>query len=135
MQGGPLHLENFQHSSHLAHHIFQAGEELGILTVDYNGKEQLGFGLPQVIGKDGQRNSVAQAYLVPAHVRNNLVVRPLSHVVEVTISPHTKEAYGVKYVHDGKIFVVKAAKEVVLAAGPINTPQLLLLSGNSSYSL
>lgn len=122
-------MENFQHSSDLAPHILQAGHELGIKTVDYNGKEQLGLGVPQVTGKSGKRNSVAQAYLVPAHVRKNLVVRPLSHVVEVIITPHTKEAQGVKYIHDGKIFVVKAAKEVVLAAGPINTPQLLLLSG------
>ncbi|XP_018569548.1 glucose dehydrogenase [FAD, quinone] [Anoplophora glabripennis] len=127
--GGPLHLENFQHSSDLAHHVLQAGHEIGINTVDYNGKEQLGLGEPQVIGKNGKRNSVAQAYLVPAHARDNLVVRPLSHVVEIIISPHTKEAQGVKYLHDGKIFVAKAAKEVVLAAGPINTPQLLLLSG------
>ncbi|KAJ8985230.1 hypothetical protein NQ317_018259 [Molorchus minor] len=127
--GGPVHLENFQHDTHLAPHILEAAHELAIKTVDYNGEEQLGVGIPQATTKNGRRQSAAQAYLVPAHARKNLVVRPLSQVVQIIVSPHTKECHGVKYVHDGHLYVVRAAKEVILAAGAINSPQLLLLSG------
>ncbi|KAJ8958498.1 hypothetical protein NQ318_002292 [Aromia moschata] len=126
--GGPLHLEHFQHESGIAQNIFDGGHELGIKTVDYNGEHQLGLGIPQAITKKGRRNSVSEAYLIPADKRKNLVVRPLSQVVKIVISPHTKEAYAVKYIHDGHLYVVKAAKEIILAAGAINTPQLLLLS-------
>lgn len=79
--------------------------------------------------KNGKRFSVSQAYLLPEITRKNLVVKPLSQVIKIIISPHTKEAYGVKYVHDGKLYIAKASKEVILAAGAINTAQLLLLSG------
>lgn len=79
--------------------------------------------------KNGKRFSVSQAYLLPEITRKNLVVKPLSQVIKVIVSPHTKEAYGVKYLHDGKLYIAKAGKEVILAAGAINTAQLLLLSG------
>nr|XP_023011601.1 glucose dehydrogenase [FAD, quinone]-like isoform X1 [Leptinotarsa decemlineata] len=127
--GGPLHLENYQHSTILGHTILQAGHELGIKTIDYNGKEQLGLAIPQAITKNGKRNSVAQAYLEPAKKRKNLEVVPLSRVIQILISPHTKEAYGVKFIHDGHLYVAKTTKEIILSAGAINTPQLLMLSG------
>ncbi|KAJ8937530.1 hypothetical protein NQ314_011809 [Rhamnusium bicolor] len=107
--GGPVHLENFQHSSNLAPHILEGAHELGIKTVDYNASPKLTW---------YQRIQ-----------EKNLVVRPLSQVIKIIVSPHTNECYGVQYIHDGHLYVVKAAKEVVLAAGAINTPQLLLLSG------
>ncbi|KAG5900287.1 hypothetical protein JTB14_000814 [Gonioctena quinquepunctata] len=127
--GGPVHLENYQHSTSLGPHILQAGHEIGIKTVDYNGKEQLGLALPQATSKNGKRNSVAEAYLAPAQKRKNLEVKPLSRVIQILISPHTKEAYGVKYLHDGHIYVAKSTKEIILSAGAVNTPQLLMLSG------
>lgn len=128
-QGGPLHVENPQFHTDLAEKFLEASKELGLNLVDYNGKEQLGFGVPQVTTKNGKRYSVSQAYLLPEITRKNLVVKPLSQVIRIIISPHTKEAYGVKYLHDGKLYIAKATKEVILAAGAINTAQLLLLSG------
>lgn len=77
--------------------------------------------------KDGKRHTVANAYLVKE--RDNLRVLTKSHVVKVIIGHHTKEAVGVIYVHDGKTFAAKAKKEVILSAGAINTPQILMLSG------
>ncbi|KAG5900290.1 hypothetical protein JTB14_000817 [Gonioctena quinquepunctata] len=130
--GGPVHIENFPHLDPLfAEHLFLAGRELGLETgIDYNGKQNpLGLGLPQVITKDGKRHSAAQAYLDCSRERENLVVIPHSHVIEVIVSHHTKEASGVKYIHEGELFIAKAKKEVILAAGAINTPQLLMLSG------
>ncbi|XP_019869159.1 glucose dehydrogenase [FAD, quinone] [Aethina tumida] len=128
--GGHVHLENPRYTTpHLQEHIMGAAEELGIHTVDYNGKHQMGFGVPQVITKEGKRISSAEAYLEPAVKRENLLIRPESRVVKILISTHTKEATGVKYLHAGKLFVAKARKEVILAAGAINSAQLLMLSG------
>ncbi|XP_074030285.1 glucose dehydrogenase [FAD, quinone] isoform X1 [Leptinotarsa decemlineata] len=128
--GGPVQIENSHHDPLFAEHIYQAGHEIGLHTsIDYNGKEHLGLGLPQVITKNGKRYSAAQAYLDCAHERENLVVLPHSHAIQILISDHTKEASGVKYIREGKLFIVKAAKEVILAAGAINTPHLLMLSG------
>lgn len=127
--GGPIHLEHFQNPSHLQSHILEAGHEVGLKTVDVNGEEQLGLGIPQATTKNGKRNSAAAAYLAPAHKRANLEVRPYSQVVKILISPHTKEAYGVKYLHEGKLHVVKSAKEIIVAAGAIESPKLLMLSG------
>ncbi|XP_018330738.1 glucose dehydrogenase [FAD, quinone] [Agrilus planipennis] len=128
-QGGPVHVEVPQHLSEYAEDFLEAGKELGIKTVDYNGADQMGFGITQVTTKHGKRNSVAQAYLQPAKKRHNLNIKPLSQVVEILINPHTKEASGVKYIHDGKLYVAKAEKEVILSAGAYNSPQLLMLSG------
>lgn len=128
-QGGPVQVEDPQYQSPLAEKFYEASKELGIKTVDYNGKEQLGYAIPQVTTKNGRRNSAAQAYLAPAKSRKNLLIKPLSQVIKIIVSPHTKEAYGVKYIHEGQLYIAKASKEVVLAAGAINSAQLLLLSG------
>lgn len=127
--GGHVHLEHFRHSTPLGKHILEGGHELGIKTVDYNGKDQLGLALPQATTKDGRRNSVAQSYLGHAIKRHNLEIRSASRVIQVLISPHTKEANGVKFVQDGHLYVAKANKEVILAAGAVNTPQIMMLSG------
>ncbi|KAJ8917307.1 hypothetical protein NQ315_002325 [Exocentrus adspersus] len=127
--GGPVHLENMQHTTHLVSRILEAAHELGIKPVDYNGKERLGFSRPQVTTKDGKRHSAASAYLTQASKRSNLVIKPDSRVTEVTITDHTKEAKGVKYYHDGEMYTAKATKEVILAAGAVNTAHILLSSG------
>lgn len=89
----------------------------------------MGFGVPQVTTKDGKRNSAASAYLAKAYKRENLVIKTDSQVVEVIVSNHTKEAKGVTYYSGEHLVVAKAAKEVILAAGAVNTAQILQLSG------
>ncbi|KAF5286193.1 hypothetical protein FQA39_LY16363 [Lamprigera yunnana] len=128
-QGGPVQVEHPQHTSYLLDTFLEAAEELHVKNLDYNGKEQIGFSKVQSTTKNGKRHSAAQAFLVPIKDRHNLKVSLLSHVIEVIINPHTKEAVGVKYIHEGKLFVAKTAKEVILTAGAYNTPQLLMLSG------
>ncbi|KAJ8958502.1 hypothetical protein NQ318_002296 [Aromia moschata] len=127
--GGPIHLENFQHSTPITSYFLQAANELGIKKIDYNGKERLGLGIPQVTTKFGKRNSASQCYLAGAFRRKNLTIKPLSRVLKVLISTHTKEATGVLYLHEGHTYVAKAHKEVILSAGAINTAHLLMLSG------
>ncbi|XP_056642997.1 glucose dehydrogenase [FAD, quinone]-like [Diorhabda sublineata] len=127
--GGPVYVEHFHHSNGLGKHILEAAHELNIKTIDYNGKEQLGVSLPQATTRDGHRNSVAQTYLAQTVTRPNLEVLLGAQALQILISPHTKEAYGVKFLQEGHLLVGKATKEIILAAGSVNTPQLLLLSG------
>ncbi|KAJ3664213.1 hypothetical protein Zmor_008400 [Zophobas morio] len=128
-RGGPFHIEHPQYLTHISESSLAAGKELGLDTIDFNGKEQIGLGITQIISKHGKRQSTAQAYLEPAKKRHNLIIKPFSHVTKILISPHTKEATGVEFIHDGKLHVANAEKEVILSAGTINTAQILMLSG------
>lgn len=128
-QGGPMHIEDSQFTSSLADVFIEAGKELGLKETDYNGKEQVGVRIPQVNTKQGRRDSTGAAFLKSAVKRNNLVVKPLSHVTKILVSPHTKEAYAVEYLNDGHLYIAKTKKEVILSAGVFNSPQLLMLSG------
>ncbi|XP_031330240.1 glucose dehydrogenase [FAD, quinone]-like [Photinus pyralis] len=128
-QGGPVQVEDPQHVTNLLETFLEAGKEIGAQIVDYNGHEQLGFSKVQTTTRNGKRHSAAQAYLAPIKERHNLIVSPQSRVTEIIINPHTKEAAGVKYVHDSKLRIAKSSKEVILSAGALNSPQLLMLSG------
>jgi choline dehydrogenase-like flavoprotein len=94
---------------------------------DYNSGEQEGAGYYRTLIRDGLRRSAADAYLRPALKRPNLALRKRAHVARV-IFDGTRAA-GVAYRWRGKRRVVRAAREVILAAGAINSPQLLQLSG------
>lgn len=94
---------------------------------DFSGPVQSGAGIYQVTQKDGQRWSVADAYLHPITGRRHLTVRTRSMVTRVLIEGMT--AAGVAYRrHDGE-HVARAEREVLLCAGAIASPQLLMVSG------
>ncbi len=97
------------------------------LTADYNGKQQEGFGRGQFTIRDGQRSSSANAFLKPARGRKNLTVAVNAQTTRVTLD--AKRATGIEYVQDGSTLRAGATREVILAAGAFNTPQLLMLSG------
>lgn len=124
---GPLHLtKDFWHSPS-AYYFLRAGMELGYPPVDYNGPTQVGVSLVESNLENGLRLSSNIAYLQSARNRSNLHVLTNSHVTKLIIERH--KVVGVEYYYDGKFGVVKAKKEVILSAGAINTPQLLILSG------
>lgn len=77
----------------------------------------------------GTRCSTGKAFLRPVRLRSNLHVAMHSQVTRVLIDPATKVTYGVEFVRDGKLHRIRAQKEVILSAGSINTPQILMLSG------
>src|ERR1700689_4050097 len=97
------------------------------LTSDYNGKQQEGFGRGQFTIRNGWRSSSANAFLKPARNRKNLTVAVNAHTTRVTLNG--TRATGVEYVQDGSTVRASATKEVILAAGTFNSPQLLMLSG------
>ncbi|GFG37716.1 hypothetical protein Cfor_11790 [Coptotermes formosanus] len=113
----------------LADAFLEAGKEMGQRVVDYNGKTQVDFSYLQATMRNGTRWSASRAFLHPIRHRSNLHVRKRSLVTNILIDRDTKTAYGVEFVRDNKKFVVHARKEVIVSAGAINSPQLLMLSG------
>ncbi|KAG8262409.1 hypothetical protein J6590_053046 [Homalodisca vitripennis] len=112
--------------------LFERGmDDLGIRpNPDPNGRRQTGCTPKRGFLKDGRRNNAAKAYLSPLKDRYNLKVSKYSLVIQVLIEEYTKTAYGVKFLdRNDRIITVLAKKEVILSAGAIKTPQLLMLSG------
>lgn len=102
---------------------------MGYDIIDVNGEQQTGFALYQFTMRRGTRCSTAKAFLRPVRLRKNLHVALFSHVTKVIIDPITKRAQGVELIRDGRKQEVYARREVILSAGAINSPQLLMLSG------
>jgi choline dehydrogenase len=105
-----------------------AGREAGYpMTSDMNGFQQEGFGLMDMTVAGGRRCSAANAYLRPAMHRTNLTVR--SHSLATRILLEQRRALGIRYRRGDSEQVVRARREVIVSGGPINSPQLLKLSG------
>ena len=127
-RGGPLHVSSPEHVNPLTKVWLQACQQAGIPYVaDFNGGSQAGSGLYQMTLRDGRRASASVCYLKPARRRPNLTVQTGSRVLRILFEG--KRATGVEYLRDGVRAVVKAEREVILSAGAINSPRLLLLSG------
>uniref|UniRef100_A0A8D8J959 Glucose dehydrogenase [FAD, quinone] n=1 Tax=Culex pipiens TaxID=7175 RepID=A0A8D8J959_CULPI len=108
----------------------EAGKCFGYPAIKPDDKVQLGFfKVTDTNTFRGQRRSAARDYLHPIRNRPNLFISMNSRVTRILIDPKTKTAYGVEFVKDGVQHRVHASKEVVLSAGAINSPQLLMLSG------
>ena len=106
----------------------EAGQQAGhAFTDDFNGERQEGFGRYDFTIRNGKRCSAATAFLVPAKARPNLIVatQALAHRVVL----EGARAVGVEYRVGDRLITAMAAKEVLLAAGVVNSPQLLMLSG------
>ena len=97
------------------------------LTEDYNGYAQEGFGRMDMTVRDGTRCSAAKAYLYEGRKRNNLKVIEKALVTRILFEG--TRAVGVEYEQAGQIHQLRAAREVILSGGPINSVQLLKLSG------
>ncbi|MFM5915095.1 choline dehydrogenase [Chakrabartia godavariana] len=97
------------------------------LTEDYNGYAQEGFGRMDMTVRNGTRCSAAKAYLYEARKRPNLTV--IDHALATRILFDGKKAVGLEYERGGQTHQLSATREVILAGGPINSVQLLKLSG------
>ncbi len=124
---GPLHVTRGPRSNLLFHAFVEAGRQAGYeVTDDYNGEKQEGFGPMEATIYKGRRWSAANAYLKPALKRENCtLVRALARKVVI----RDGRAVGVEIARGGKVEVIGARAEVILAASSINTPKLLMLSG------
>ncbi|XP_044743190.1 glucose dehydrogenase [FAD, quinone]-like [Chrysoperla carnea] len=129
--GGLLTVSRFPDHPNISIDIMKAAHELGYeVDQDLNGKSRVGFTLAQATVRNGERLSVARAFLYDALPRlpNYLKVRPNSQVTKILFDDN-KNAIGVEYIKNGIQYTVRARKEVIISAGAIQSPQLLMLSG------
>jgi len=126
---GPLHTSNGNEMANPLYRAFiEAGEQAGYLkSEDVNGYQQEGFGRMDMTVKNGVRWSTANAYLKPAMTRDNLCVEMRALTRKIVLEG--KKAVGVEYSQDGNRFRANARREVIVSAGPFNSPKLLMLSG------
>jgi choline dehydrogenase len=125
---GPLWCSNIEEKHELMEAIIRGANELGVpRNDDFNGKSQEGVGYYQLFTRGGWRCSTASAYLKPARTRRNLRVETDAHVLRVRFD--RRRASGVTYRQRGVEHTVRAAREVLLCAGALQSPQLLQLSG------
>ncbi|XP_060842181.1 glucose dehydrogenase [FAD, quinone]-like [Rhopalosiphum padi] len=129
-QNGILHVERVRYRSPLVDMFIEAGVELGLRKdIDYTINQEHGVSRSQVTTINGRRVSASKAFIHPAKDRQNLHIAILSQVTKILIDPKTKKTIGVEFIKKGKVRTVYSKKEVILSAGPINSPQLLMLSG------
>ncbi len=126
---GPLHVSDLRSDSPFHARYLEAARQAGLpLAGDFNGAEQEGVGLYQVTQKDGERWSAARAYLLP-HIgqRANLAVHTRAAVQRIVFEG--RRAVGVDVLLQGQRHRLHARREVLLSAGALQSPQLLMLSG------
>ena len=128
-RGGPVAVADVTRDLHpLCDAFVRAGVEIGLArNADFNGATQEGVGCYEINVRDGLRMSAARAYLRPAMKRTNLRVETGAHATRILFDG--TRATGVAYVRDGVACTARAAREVIVCAGAVNSPQLLQLSG------
>lgn len=126
--GGPLKVSDLRLRRPIAEFFIKAATQIGIpLNDDYNGAVQEGVGYFQQTAYKGFRWSTAKGFLRPARSRQNLTILKKAQTTRVLFDGDT--ATGVEYLKGGRLQRVSAAREVVLSAGAIGSPQILQLSG------
>ena len=127
-EDGPLATRWSRYPDPLSEAFTAAGLAAGYpATDDYNGAQQEGFGRWQATIRDGKRCSAAVAYLRPALSRARLTVETGALATRILLDG--RRAVGIEYSKRGELVTAHAEREVILAGGVINTPQLLMLSG------
>jgi choline dehydrogenase len=127
-QGGPVRIAELREPNPATGAFLDAAGELGIpRAADVNGPELDGVDTCQVTQQAGRRWSAADAYLAPAAGRKNLTILTGAQATRVLLEDG--RAVGIEYLRRGRKKVARAAAEVILAGGAVNSPQLLLLSG------
>lgn len=126
--GGPMNVATHLYINPLMKAFLDAGQQAGYPIIeDYNAEQQEGIGYFYVTEKSGKRCSNADGYLHPIESRKNLTVITNAHVTKVLFE--SKRAIGVQYLSDKQTIEIYANKEIILSAGTIGTPQILMLSG------
>jgi choline dehydrogenase len=126
--GGPIAVTTPRDVYPLSLAFIAGGVEYGLpLNRDFNGREQDGVGLLYSNARDGERNSAARGYLRPAEQRPNLTVR--TSVLVQRILLRGGAVRGVAFIDENGQEVTVQARSVVLSAGPLRSPQILMLSG------
>ncbi len=125
---GPLSVQDLRCPNPLARRFIEAGVQAGLpLNTDFNGPSQDGVGWYQATQRNGERCSAAKAYLAPALGRPNLALITGAQVTRILLDG--RRATGVEYQRDGIRHTLQVRGEVLLSAGALQSPQILLTSG------
>ncbi|MBL22422.1 MAG: choline dehydrogenase [Rhodospirillaceae bacterium] len=127
-EGGPLNVAETRSRYDILDKVIEAGGSMGYpVEHDYNSDQQAGFFYYQLTQKNGRRFSAKHAYLEPALKRPNLAVEKRAFAKKILLEDG--KASGVVFEKSGQEHTVTARREVILAAGAVQSPQLLELSG------
>ena len=127
-QGGPLNVADLRSPNPLGQVFIAAAEQSGLAkNLDFNGATQEGIGPYQVTQIGGERCSAARAYLDPVRARSNLTIETDAQVTAVIFEG--LRAVGIRFRRNGVERELRASREVLLTAGALQSPQLLMLSG------
>ncbi len=125
---GPLHVTNLRFVNPLSEAFIEAAEQCGYLrNPDFNGAQQEGFGFYQVTQLQGKRCSAADAFLQPVRKRPNLTVRTAVQVFDIILEKRGAVALTIQQGQGST--QERAEREIILCAGAIGSPQLLMLAG------
>ncbi|CAL8090579.1 unnamed protein product [Orchesella dallaii] len=109
--------------------FMKAGIEMGFeANLDLNGNQRTGFGTFEANTRNGKRETSYTAFIEPILGRENLVISTYSHAVKLELNKSNK-IIGVWYVRHGKMKFARASKEVIVSAGSVDSPKLLMMSG------
>lgn len=126
--GGPLWVSDQKSPHRVSRAFVQAAQQIGLpYNGDFNGATQFGAGFYQVTCRDGRRRSTAVSFLRPAKRRSNLRVVTGAQVSRILM--RDGRATGVEYRSGNELYRISARREIIISAGAINSPKLLMLSG------
>ncbi|VIO80502.1 GMC family oxidoreductase [Bradyrhizobium ivorense] len=128
-KGGPLAVNKLRSGNPIQQTFLQAAQEAQFrIREDFNAEDHEGLGIYQVTQRNGERWSAARAYVHPhMKLRGNLRVETAAHATRILFEG--KRAVGVEYRQGKELKQIRARREVILAAGAFQSPQLLMLSG------
>src|SRR5882724_2630579 len=127
-RSGPLHVNRLRSDNPVQGIFLQAAQEAQFrVRDDFNAEDHEGLGIYQVTQNNGERWSAARAYVHPHMARANLRVETLAHATRILFDG--KRAVGVEYIKGNERKQIRARREVIVASGAFQSPQLLLLSG------
>jgi len=127
-KGGPMYVSPPADPHPVATAFVESASAIGLPQLDdHNADEMEGVGLLNLTIKDGRRHSVVQAYLQPAMTRKNLTI--LTHAETSRLLITGSRCVGVEFEQNGNLKTASASREVILAAGVIGSPCILMRSG------
>ncbi|XP_011501811.1 PREDICTED: glucose dehydrogenase [FAD, quinone]-like [Ceratosolen solmsi marchali] len=128
--GAPMTIDYFGHRPYFAEEMLNAAAELGYRISGLRDTSQTGFMVAPMLTQDGMRGTTSRYYLRPSSNRPNLHVLINAHVTKILFMSEINRAYGIELIDkDGEVRKFMANNEIILTAGAIGSPQILLHSG------
>ncbi|CAG9768182.1 unnamed protein product [Ceutorhynchus assimilis] len=137
-RGGPVTIQKFRYQPPIAWDILRGGQQIGYnISDDLNGDNINGFAVAEMNNRDGIRLSLAKAFVRPQKNNKNFHVMLNTTASKIIIEEKNGEKYAsaVNLIYNNQIFTVNVKKEVIVSAGAVQTPQVLLLSGIGSEEI